>query len=285
MSVVISSSLVVSLTRSIIGDSLNGNSPLVGYQNLVTISNISTTSEDPNNPAVNLANPATHLVWVGLNGSPTGDEYITVVLDTTEDVDYVGIARHNFASGLIPVSIEILSQAGGSPADWVEVIADSFLPTDGPVIFRFEPQALYAVRVRLQPSRASTPVAPTAAVVYVGKLLLLQRRIYVGHTPIPYGRSPRIVAGKSESGNFLGRIMIGASRMTGVDLANLTPAWYRAYMDPFIDAAQLNPFFFGWRPLDYPYEVGYGWITDEPQPSNQRPNGMMQISFKMTGIV
>jgi hypothetical protein len=285
MSVVISNSLAVSLNRSIIGDSLNGNSPIIGYQNLVTINNVTTTTEDPNNPAINLANPATHLVWAGLGGSPSADEYITVILDTTEDVDYVAIARHNFASGLIPVSIEIQSQSGGSPENWTEVIADSFLPTDGPVIFRFDPQAMYAIRVRLQPSRASTPVAPTAAVIFVGKLLLLQRRIYVGHTPIPYGRSPRIATGKSESGNFLGRILIGASRMTSVTLSNLTAAWYRVYMDPFIDAAQLSPFFFGWRPLDYPYEVGYGWITDEPQPSNQRPNGMMQIAFKMTGIV
>lgn len=279
MTVVISSSLV--LSRALVGDAVNGNNPIVGYENRVTISNITTTTEDTEFPAVNLANPATHLVWLGLIGSPSAsDEYITVEVNTVEEIDYVGIARHNFGSGLFPVSVEIQATDGGA---WSEVVTDTILPDDSPVIFRFTPQSAFAVRVRIQPS--SLGDAPSAAVVYVGKLLILQRRIYVGHTPIPYGRQTSVVTGKSESGNFLGRIIVGENRMTGVNMMNLTAAWYRNNMDPFIAAAQQYPFFFGWRPLDYPFETGYGWITDNPQPQNQRTNGMVQISFKMMGIV
>ena len=113
---------------------------------------------------------------------------------------------------------------------------------------------------------------------------MLQRRIYVGHTPIPYGRESRVTTGVSESGNFLGRIVLGESLETSVDLQNMTPAWYRAEMDPFIAASKEAPFFFAWRPDSYPRETGYAWMTNNPKPSNQRSNGMMQISLSMGGI-
>jgi hypothetical protein len=280
MTVVISSSLV--LSRALVGDAANGNNPIIGYQNLVTTTNITTTTVNSDFPASNLANPATDSIWKGVVGSPSADdEYITVQVDTNEDIDYVGIARHNFGSGMFPVSVEVQATDGGA---WVEVVTDTLLADDSPVIFRFTPQAAFAVRVRLQPPAVVNTV-PFAAVVYVGKLLILQRRIYVGHIPIPYGRQTRVVTGKSENSNFLGRIIVGEGRSSGVNMMNLTPAWYRTYMDPFIAAAQRYPFFFGWRPLDYPYETGYAWITDDPQPQNQRTNGMVQISFKMMGIV
>jgi len=281
MSVVISSSLV--LSRALVGDAVNGNSPIIGYENRVTVDNIETTSEDPNFPATNLANVATHELWKGISGSPAaGDEYITITTATSEEIDYVGIANHNLGSGLFPVSVEV--QAGEFDS-FVEVISDRFLVDDKPVIFRFTPQAATAVRVKIQASQAAVPVVPEAAVVYVGKLLVLQRRIYVGHTPIPYGRNTQVINGKSESGNFLGRIIVGETRSTGISMSNMTPAWYRTYMDPFVVSAQSKPFFFNWRPLDYPEESGFCWVTDEPRPSNQRPNGMMQIAFQMNGIV
>lgn len=283
MSVVISSSLVLSGAVSGAVSDFNGNNPIIGYQNLVTTSNITTTTADEDHPAVNLANPASHLYWRGILGSPAAaNEFITVILNAEDDVDYVGIARHNFGSGVIIASVE--RQATGPGDSWVEIVGETILGDDSPVIFRFVPQSLYAVRVKLQPSQASSPVAPEAGVVYVGKLLILQRRIYVGHTPINYGRSTNVVTGKSESGNFLGRIILGESRSSEVKMQNLTPGWYRTYLDPFVVSAQQNPFFFAWRPLDYPLECGYAWLTDDPQPSNQLGNGMMQISFNMTGI-
>jgi hypothetical protein len=125
---------------------------------------------------------------------------------------------------------------------------------------------------------------PTIAVVYAGALLVLQRRIYVGHTPIPYGRSAKITNGRSESGNFLGRIVLNEKTQSAVKMQNLTPAWYRQHLDPFIAASKEAPFFFAWRPLSYPREVGYAWMTNDPQPSNARANGMMQIDLQMTGI-
>lgn len=279
MSIVISGSLVL-------GDALSGggvidaNNPLIGWESRVTSGNVSATTAQSGFPASNLANPSTNLRWIGEIGSPEADEYITLALNTNEDVDYIGIARHNFYSAQIPVSIEVFDDQS-SPQVWEEIVADVIPPNDGPLLFRFTPQGVTSIRIRMQPGLA----APTAAAVYAGKLLVLQRRICVGHTPIPMGRKTKITNARSENGDFLGRIVLGQMTATQVSLLNLTPAWYRTYLDPFIRDAEERPFFFAWRPSDYPNEVGYAWMTNDPEPTNQLANGMMSIDLQMAGII
>lgn len=274
--VVISSSVVLDG-----GNDFNGNSPIIGYQNRVTANNISATSSDPDYPVTNLANPATHLLWKSGAGSPSSSEYLTVILDTEEEVDYVGIARHNLFSNLMPVTIE----GAITPGVWFELIPEQVLFDNGPVIFRFEKQSLYAVRLKIGAATADAPVTPFVAVMYVGALLIVQRRIYVGHSPISLGRKLQVVNNRSISGAFLGRIITGESREGSINLKNLTASWYRLYFNPFVIFAKDAPFFWSWRPGDYPNEVGYVWLTNDPIPKNQSPNGMMQIDLEIEGIV
>lgn len=252
---------------------LNANSPIIAYHNVVTTANIAATTANASYPASNLANPATHLQW---KGTSTGaDEYVTVTLDGVTEVDYVGIARHNLGTKGELVTIQ--TDTGGVWSDQV-----SFTPADdGPIIACF-PKAAYAgVRIKIA---AGSPV-PEIAAVYVGAMLRLQRRIYVGHTPINYGVRNTVVVGRAEAGHYLGRVITGQHTETSVDLKNLTPGWYRAYMQPFVEAARTAPFFFAWRPVAYPLEVGYTWLTSDPMPKNQLPNGMMQVQLDISGIV
>jgi hypothetical protein len=279
MSLVISSSYVIGDSASG-GGVINANNPVIGWRNLVTAGGLSSTTAAEGFPVSNLANPATHLKWVGELSSPEQDEYITLGFSTVDDVDYVAVATHNWGSAGIAVSIEALD-TDASPDTWVELIAPVLLPNDGPAIFRFAPQAVSNLRIRLQPGTA----APTAAVVYAGALLVLQRRIYVGHTPIVDGRVTTVVNGRSESGAFLGRIILGQMTESGIDMKNITPDWFRVNMRPFLLQAQEFPFFFAWRPSTYPREVGYCWLTSDPNPSNQLGNGMMQVSLKLAGVI
>lgn len=281
MPVVIGSGVV--LSGSVTTDQPNGNNPLVGYHNLATSGVTSASSADPDHPVINVTNPATHQYWRGDGfASPRDHEFLTVIVDSVEQIDYLAVARHNFGSTQMPVSVEVQSTA---LAAWVEVVSPVLLPNDGPALFRFTPQSVYAVRLKIGAPIGSSIDAPEAAVLYVGTLLVLQRRIYVGHTPITMGRVARITNARSESGAFLGRVVLSEMRQSSVNLQNLQPDWYRTYMDPFIAASKETPFFFAWRPESYPFEVGYAWMTNEPMPSNQRPNGMMQVQLQMSGIV
>lgn len=270
--IVLSPSLVVSLAEE-----ASDNNPLIGWHNLVTIENVTSFSEADGYPVTNLANPITS-AGGGWQAEAAGDETIEVAIEEVEPIDYAAIAAHNFGRAGIVVTVEGSTDFG---VTWFELVEEQLLADDSPAIFRFEPQSLTNVRLLL----AEGSEAAACAVLYVGKLLVLQRRIYVGHTPMPMGRSQKIVNGKSEAGDYLGRIVTSEQRATAVDLKNLTPAWYRSEMDPFIAASKDTPFFFAWRPGDYPLETGFGWMTNDPQPRNSRPNGMMEISFQMTGIV
>lgn len=255
------------------------DNPLIGWRNIVTVDNVTASGgEDPDYPAVNLANPSTAIGQSWVSGSDA-TQYLTVLTGEVDDIDYLAVARHNFGSEQIVVSVEGRDSA---IASFSELVGETLLADDSPVLFRFEPQGLYEVRLKMQPPGSPAPL-PAAAVLYVGKLLILQRRIYVGHTPIPFGRRIQMTNGRSESGNFLGQIITGEFRDSAVTMQNLTPAWYREELDPFI--AERPPFFFAWRPGDYPAEVGYAWITSEPKPVNQRSNGMMQIDWQMDGVV
>ncbi len=105
MSVVISSSLVIAETVSG-GGVINANNPVIGYDNLVTESNVTAKSSAVAYPVTNVANPATYNKWQG-NPAAGDDDYIIMALNTVDDIDYVGIAKHNFFTQQIPVSLEV----------------------------------------------------------------------------------------------------------------------------------------------------------------------------------
>jgi hypothetical protein len=271
--IVISSSVVLSPD-----DDTNGNNPVIGWEQLVTASNVSATTEAATWPARNLADPSTYDRWEGLVGSPAVDEYLQCIVDRIDPVDYVGLARHNFGTAQIPVSIEAKATSGDP---FTEIMAPQMFGNDAPIIFRFAPVSYYALRVRLQPGLQ----APRCAVLYVGKLLIMPRRIYVGHTPINYGRATRVYNGRSERGHFMGRRILQESVETGATFQNILPSFYREHLEPFVQNAQQYPFFWAWRPQSYPNEVGYCFLTSDAKPVNQRANGMMQLQLDMAGVV
>lgn len=248
------------------------NYPIVGYDNVVVAENLTSTTAASGFPVTNLANPSTNLVWKGVDGG--GDEYVTVQVQA--EADYLAIARHNLFTVGATLSLEYES----APSTWTELV-QAFVPSNNrPLIFRFARAEYSAIRLRIQSATAD----PSIAVMYIGAILTLERKVYVGHTPAALARQVNAVNAMSESGNFLGRIVLSEMNGSQVSMSNLTPAWVRASLDPFFLSAQEEPFFFAWRPHDYPDDVSFAWMTDSPQPSNQSPNGMMSASFSFTAI-
>ena len=257
------------------------NAPLVGWRNIVTVTNIAADFEAMGYPATNLANPSTAIKWVGAgwedDSPPLTEQYVTVTTGTLDPIDYLAVARHNFGSGGMAVSVEVDE---GDSVGFVAV-TDPVVPADdSPLLFRFEVGPYVAVRLKIEAGSE----APEAAVVYVGLLLALQRNIYVGHRVLPYNMVTRVTNGRSESGQFLGRIVTGQYVESGLDLQNITPAFYRTHMVPWLRAAVESPWFFAWRPGDHPTEVGFCSSTSEPNMTNSRSNGMVAVSVSMTGV-
>ena len=249
-------------------------SPMIGWENVVTPTTITATSDDPAYPVTNLATPSTVEVWRAGSGAT---QYLTVTPPGLQAIDYIGVARHNFGSARIPVSVERFD--GES---WVEIVSPLLAGNDEPLIIRFEPGEGMPTRLRLDEGDAPA----TAAVVHAGPSLILPPHIQVGYTPINYGRRVDSEEDVSESGNFLGRPVFNEKRETTPRLSYIDGDWYRQNMDRFVAAAARRPFFFAWDPLHYPREVGYCWLRrgQVVEPVIHTALGHVQIDLPMRGI-
>lgn len=277
MAVIISSNLTLTTTDE---SALSADHPIIGWNNIITTGNIFATTADANYPVTNLANPATHLYWqVGGAYSPAIYEYITITTGSADPVDYVAIAKHNIGSLGITVGVGYFDLS--SPPVWTTLVADSILANDSPALFRFTAQPLATISLRLGP----TSLLARIAVMYAGKLLVLPRKIYQGLVPINYGRIAKVTSGRSEAGNFLGRIVTQEFVKDTIPLSLIEPAYFRSYIAAFLADSKENPFFFAWRPQTYPAEIGYCHMTNDPAPINEAPHGLISMSLEMTGII
>lgn len=253
----------------------NADYPVAAWQNLVTATNVTATSEQAVYPASNLGNPAT-TPQQGWRSSSSTTQYLTVDLGTDEEVDYVAFARHNFGSATITVAVE------GTTDDvtWTEVVG-AFIPADDtPLLMRFVSQGLLKVRAKLVP----TGTTPRAAVMMAGSLLTFERGVQP-HLPIGMGRQKSRVPGEAESGDYLGSIVTNSRLSAEVQILLLSPAWVRAYLDDFCAYASTSqPFFWAWAPSSYPREVGYVWAPGDVKPEAAHIAGYMNFSMSLRGI-
>jgi hypothetical protein len=90
--------------------------------------------------------------------------------------------------------------------------------------------------------------------------------------------------GKSETGNFLGRVVLSQSRSTSFALKQLRQTWYRQHFDPFVVAAQEVPWFFAWRPQAHPGDVGFVVLTNDVQPTRDFSTATMAVTLQMSGV-
>jgi hypothetical protein len=253
-------------------DFLLPNNPLIGWHNVVTASSLTADQESATAPVTQLANPATYNPW---SGTTAVEQSVTVSLAAATTIDYVGIAQHNLGTAGITYFLEYSSNS----VDWTEA-ANGTPVDDGVIIHVIDPISAQFWRVRFSAGTES----PAAAVLYLGEILQITRRVYVGHTPITLGRKTGTRPGRSENGQYLGRVVARRLYACEVSIDNLDPDWYREYFDPFALNAEDFPFFWAWRPETYPDEVAYAWTTSDITPDNQRPNGMMRVSFPIEGI-
>lgn len=258
--------------------------PMIGYEQLVSSngSNISATTEDPEYPASNVANFSTAQGWKALTPSPAVDNYLTVITGTAELVDYLGVAGHNFGTAGCTVSVEGQSYASPLPA-WVELASTT--PTDDePIVFRWTPQQLYAVRLKV--TTGSVPAE--CGILYVGRLLLMPRSLPTGgrFTPFPFGRRVNAVDGFSQGGSYLGRVIISEHEESEIAFEYLDASWYRTYFDPFVEAAVTRPFFLAWDPSNYPGDLGFAWCPPGsiPQAEVDPITGRHDVTLTMVGV-
>lgn len=267
MSVVLSPNLVIGRADDYVDDL-----PVILWQNLVDTSNLVADHEDTDYPATNLANPRTAELW---KSGSTSDGSLTVTLSGEIETDSVGIARHNFGSGEVTVTI-YGTLSGGSPAI---VAGPTLLGDDTPALWVFEPDYYTEIEVLLEPGS----VQPQAGVLYVGPSLTVMRNVPPGYRPIKHARERDKLIGSSSNGEYIGAIILSERLATTFDLRLLDGDWYWENMQDFVDAST-EPFFLAQFPDSDPTDCAFCWALNDPQPTISQITGEVDISFQLGGL-
>jgi len=249
--------------------------PFIGWHNLASAGAVAADGADADHPADNLANAATNLFWL----SDSAIDQDLVVQFDAQEVDYLALFGHNFGSAAIAVELQDDSV---SPPN---ILVQETLPADDTaLILRFVPQVLAQLRLHLIQD-GSPPAAPRAAVLYCGRSLVMPRGLWRGYSPIVFARRPQTVSNRSESGNFLGRIVLSETLESDAPFRLIAPADYRSDIDAFLAATRDHPFFFAWRPQSYPDEVAYCWLSEPPLPRHDEQSHLLEFDLRMQGLV
>ena len=278
MALVISGALALSTTAA--EQSLKY--PRFGYANVLRQSDctITASTEDGDNDGESVINGLTYDFW-----EPTAVP-ATLTFEFSEAVtaDYCGIAGHTLTETGNQVELEYWD--GLSPGSWVSL--GSVLPGsengNKTIMFIFDEVTSSKFRITLSGGTGTT--MPSVAVVNIGSVLVSQRMIYGGHTPITLSKNTVIRPQSSENGQFLGRSIIREGASTTIALDNLTAPWVRSDFYPFMESARVYPFFFAWRPtVTYADEVAYVWTNGDISVTNKGQANLMTTSFKVEGYI
>lgn len=269
MSVIVVSPSLVAQSNIVDGRGYPLNHARIGYQTLTRGAVITASSEDAMWPASALGNGLTYERW-----KPTSvPAWVQFDAGQPVECDYFGIAAHNL--GTVGASFSLQYSTDGVAWSNVEIVQPA---DDKPMMLLFEPITAQYWRVNI------TDAIGSIGVIYIGRVLEMQRGLYGGHSPGPLSRQTEIMPTRSEGGQFLGRSIIRQGYATSYDWDNLTARWYRDWFDPFVESARRYPFFIAWNPLRFPDEVLYAWCNDDIKPTNQGQRDLMSVAFSVEAI-
>lgn len=239
------------------------------YTRDLLAADVSASSESANTPADAPLRPDTYERWQPTDSGATW----RVDLGSSQPVDYVAIGAHTLATAGASLTIEYSSD----DASWTQVM--SVTPGDNAAIM------CQFVEVSARYWRITLPGgAPEIGVIYIGRMLEMQRPIYGGHAPLNLSRTTTIRTSRSRSGQFLGQQYRRKGYETSISFSNLKADWIRETFAPLIEDARTQPYFLAWRPSQFPKETGYVWTGDDIVPQNSGTRDYMDVSWDMVGF-
>jgi hypothetical protein len=243
------------------------NHARIGYQNLAFGLTPTASSAATGHPAISATYPTTFEFW-----QPTALPATWAVdLGSAKAVDYLGMVGDM-------EGCTVALQSSTDNSTWTTQETRAGL-TDRINLFLITPVTARYWRLSI------TVVIPRLAVVYIGQALAMQRKIYQGHTPLTLSRETELSNNMSEGGQYLGRSIIRKGASTSAEWQHLKAAWYRANFDPFVKSAREYPFFIGWRPQQYPAELGFVWTGGDIAPDNSGPRDFMSLGMSFRGLI
>jgi hypothetical protein len=260
------------------------NAPIIGWHSVLRTQDITASSSATARPVINLWAPDTAMLW-----EPTADDAsITLFNSTGSPVDYIAMARHNFAADAISYAIEVSTDG----TTFTALKALKAIAHESPIIEVFTPQIGPYFKISFD---HASGVKPRLAHIKLGELLTLPRHQFVGQKPSELALYAEGTTQMSENGQYLGRINTSTSRKGSCTQKNISQAFVYSKIKPFSAHANCTApnksvaqgaYFYSWRPADFPNDIVYGWTAGTIHAVNEQPNSVvaMAVDFDIEAI-
>lgn len=259
------------------GDSLM---PVIGLHSLLREAAGLTTDQTAaaGFPITNVADPRTHLRW----RSGTDGDAITINTNYPADINYLAIAAHNLGTSNIPFTV-LARGFGDSPAGFLSLFGPLTVDDDSPILFRWSPATWDQIRIEFS---LVTGRSPEIGVINLGALFEFERSIKVAthHIPFNFWAQSTLVCPKPEMGTFPGRLLLSRKSNSVLNFQHIDQSWFRTELQPNIERMQETPFFVAWDAGEYPEDVGYAWLSDDPVPKIDPVTRLVEVDLNMEGF-
>lgn len=223
--------------------------------------------------------------------------YVNLLNSDQQLIDYVTLTGHNFANNETGAGYSFGLEYSADGVTWVELVAPKIALDGSTILLAFEPRAVMFCRLKIT-STAWTAAAgrlpATFAIAHIrmGRLLRLQRPMFIGMVPFTLNTDARLEGAASVSGKYLGTRLISVHEKYTIQQQFNDGEFVRLHVKPFLNHCRLiggggrgpkGSFVCAWRPDDNPDEVLYCHPPASIRaPEIQLGSGMMQ--FSLSGV-
>jgi len=266
------------------------NNARIGHHSITRLATdaaiVTADTETEGFPAASAANELTYSYWQP-TALPATWQLGTGEKADEEFIDYLGIAAHTLASTGTLLRWQRKVGAGAWETRY-ELDGDG-VADDSPIFILdtldTNDDVDDGIQHRIQLVSQTGVELPKIGVIYMGRVLKMQRALYGGHAPATLTPIVESRGVMSESGQFLGHTIIRRGMAGSWSWNNLTAEWYRENFVPFVEDFASFPAFIAWRPLKYPDEVAYIWRGSNSLPvgSNVGTRDYMSVTLNAEG--
>ncbi len=229
------------------------STPRFAYENLFEddAATVSVSSEDDGFEKENAYdwNPTTF--WKPTAG---GDQWMAASFSSAQPVNYIAFFAHNIGTNGGTVQLQYSTDGGST---WLDALTP-ITPLSTECFYR-----RFTQRMAADWRVVVTSVDPCAlGLLSIGVDFALEHGDWKGFSPPVYNRDTQVTNVTSEGGVLLGRSIIAQGSKMAVNPEFMSEAFAEATWLPFMEHAELKPFFFLWNPDDKPAEASFCW-TDK----------------------
>lgn len=260
----------------IVSGAIIASNAIIGYKNLLTTTGgtITSSSAATDYDAENIADWRPFTWW---KPTSTGNSWVRVSFATAKVVNYFAVASHDLATSGSTIKLQYSTNGGSS---WIDATTENPGTDDMVIVETFDD--ITAADWRIYVSNPTTIAA--IGVVSFGEGLELPYQQEVGFAPPTLSRDAEYLTNQSSSGLFLGRSIERTGYPGIISMSAIPQAWIRSEWEPFLDHAELKPFFFSWNDAEYSSEAVFAWTDGKISPAKYSSPLRMSISLKFNSV-